>query len=65
MRAQRGHASELIGRFDSLGDQLYVVWSDTVGVAIPAPTEFTSAPGLAVGGNSLLVPAGHRLVCYR
>jgi outer membrane protein assembly factor BamB len=43
------------------------VWSDTVGVEIPAPTDFTQTPlnGLAVGGDSLLVPAGHRLVCYR
>lgn len=43
------------------------VWSDAVGAAIPAPTEFTPYPlnGLAVGGDSLLVPAGHLLVCYR
>jgi outer membrane protein assembly factor BamB len=44
-----------------------MLWSNTVGVEIPAPTEFTPHPlnGLAVGSDSLLVPANHRLVCYQ
>jgi len=44
-----------------------MLWSDAVGAPIPAPTESTPYPlnGLAVGGDSLLVPTSHRLVCYR
>jgi hypothetical protein len=44
-----------------------MLWSDAVGEPIPALTEFTPHPlnGLAVGSDSLLVPTGRRLVCYR